>query len=217
MATVCVCPLPVSIWQYPFVQSQIHEATYFSAWCEITLQGTFCNPAGWDETPTWASSYHPTWVLEITDALVSQWEQIPAARILIFRLVEAVMAAESIPWFIYSTINHGWLAKDMGPETDMNKPIGATAHRWEVTMYKYFFTVLKLDFSGICTLLEYLFTWRLFTFTPYLNTNICTFYSLHSQNWLVTCFNLHRHTCRCFRSRRHFGWSKRTALWKQIN
>lgn len=44
-----------------------------------------------------------------------------------------------------------------------NKSADTVEQRWEVLKYKYFVSVLKRFFSGICTLLEPLFHCRLFT------------------------------------------------------
>lgn len=86
--TLCVWTFPVSTWQCPRPRRQLHIEMFFSQFdveeFDWPAQTSDINPVQhlWDELEAWVWTrpYHLMGsVLDLTDALVNEWEQIPAA------------------------------------------------------------------------------------------------------------------------------------------
>ncbi len=94
LSTVCVCPFPN--FTKPTRTNQLHKELVFPVWCgKIWLA---CTEPWPQPHPTQVRPDHPTSVSDLTDALVSEWDQVPAAGSISggktkTRRVEAVTAA----------------------------------------------------------------------------------------------------------------------------
>ena len=72
----------------------------------------------------WARPHHPTSVADLTNALLAEWEQIPAASLQILvescpRILQTVREADLCPWvldkmiaYLHVTVSCGWLSED---------------------------------------------------------------------------------------------------------